>query len=278
MPDTCFSLQASTSALFLPPQTTPLQHLRQLVLELHSTNMPDNESLHLVSSATKVEGERVFDFFGLPAEVRNEIYSMLTEDIIIEDGYLDIKSVPGAHITIRQKGLLRPLLLNRRFKEEYQEEVDRHQTLVFQDNGDQWPTFNPCSIMSKVSRVTLRLLIECSGFEFTGDICDCFREVGDHMLWIQRALGTAKSPKHLKIELWPYLVDTRVDTQHDKSWLENGTEAIARIRQMSVSSEDFQIEVYSAVKRESNRLAHTVYDDERPPIGKWSRASGWQGA
>jgi hypothetical protein len=241
--------------------------------------MGDNEALQPNAHANEINHEQGFDFFGLPAELRNEIYSMLTEDTTIKNGYFDDgedEPPPDTHITILQKKLLNPLLLNRQLKEEYEQEVNQHQTLVIQDNGQQWPSFEPGGIMSSVTKVNLRLVVECSYFESTGRNCDCVEDVGTHMSWIQPSFGMINPPKqlsHLVIEVRPY----NTDTQRDTSWLIHGNKAIEKLQGMPVASEDYRIEVYPAVQLE-NRLIHTIYDDKRPPIGRWSRANGWQDA
>jgi hypothetical protein len=43
----------------------------------------DNLQLGVVAVADDLANGKIFEFFGLPRELRNEIYAMLTEDVEI---------------------------------------------------------------------------------------------------------------------------------------------------------------------------------------------------
>jgi hypothetical protein len=121
--------------------------------------MAESDDLRLRPTDATVE-ERIFDFFGLARELRNEIYPMLTEDVEVQNGCRDSDGDGDRfHVTVRNKLLLTPLLLNHQFKEEYEQETKHHEALVFEDTGCVLEDIKPWRYAPGPTRVRARLLL-----------------------------------------------------------------------------------------------------------------------
>ena len=93
------------------------------------------QQLNLSNNTSDATARQIFDFFGLPAELRNEIYSHLTEDVKLDSGE-DRKGVAvRSDVVVKDTVIINCLLLNRQFKEEYEHEIASRQTLVFTDTN-----------------------------------------------------------------------------------------------------------------------------------------------
>lgn len=147
--------------------------------------------------------EKFFDFFGLPPELRNAIYSKLVEDAELEP------RVTGLQVTLKSRIIPKCLRLNRRFKGEHDHEqrLARRESLDFTDFGyGVLETQISDHVRKTITRATLRLVIVCSSSRF-GDVIS---PVGDdarlHATEFEGALGRLASLQNLGIEIYPRCV------------------------------------------------------------------------
>jgi hypothetical protein len=118
-----------------------------------------SQQLALSDNASDATRERVFDFFGLPGELRNAIYSLLTKDVAIETRYQYNTEQSDMDAVVKDKMLVNCLLLNRQFKEEYEQLIGSRQTLIFTDINYNLARVELQGVIKKTSNVKLRLLL-----------------------------------------------------------------------------------------------------------------------
>ena len=98
-------------------------------------NMAGGQDLQTINCADAATKNR-FDFFGLPRELRNEVYSLLAQDLCLCSDVDDNEDYPTA-IEIRVVAAPLPKLftLCRRFKTENEERFKCGLTAIFKDLG-----------------------------------------------------------------------------------------------------------------------------------------------
>ena len=233
--------------------------------------MAEGEKLKSHPPVTGDDEERIFDFFGLPRELRNEIYSMLTEDVEVQNGYDDDGDVPfGLQITVQSKMLLTPRLLNQQFKNEYEQETKGHQVLVLKDIGGPFDKMNTARVTTGVRSAIIRLLVTCRPYTSSNYPCNCVGNFEEHVKWINGQFKLLRSLQDVKLEIHPCS-----PYKGDIEWNDHGREAIENFKNVLEFSGDFQIKVFPLFRDKRGNLVK-AYEDEAAPVSKWTRTGGWQ--
>lgn len=225
----------------------------------------NQESAILEKHAGSSAHNEIFDFFGLPPELRNMVYSYLTEEVTFD---ADAFGEPdGIQVTLQQKILSKPLLLSRQFKDEYETEMRARQVLVFKDVGNTPEYERLPALFNRTTTSKIQLGVVCPG---QGARCSCNEDIETSVGWIQRQLAEIKCLKAVKIELHPCLAQD-ITTE----WAEHAPGATAAFEDVVQAPVNLGIELYphKAFKPENLIMA---YDDRRPPLMKWTRSEGWK--
>ena len=236
----------------------------------------ENAKSHPTVTGDDPTEERIFDFFGLPRELRNEIYSMLTEDVGLQKGYDDddddddeYDEHAGLRITVQSKMLLTPRLLNHQLKNEYEQEMKDHETLVIKDIGGPWlQKMQTVRVMAGVRSAIIYLLILCSPKTSSNPPCNCMDDLEEQVAWINGQSKLLRSLQPLKVEIHPC-------SQRETEWNDHGRGAIEDFESMLEFVGDLQIEVFPLSRHMSGYLGRAP-EDEAAPVSKWTRAGGWQ--
>lgn len=142
------------------------------------------------SEGTEYLGKDVFDFFGLPRELRNEIYSLLTE---IKHLSLDPEE-EDMHPTkayITAVPLAQLFTLCHQFKTEYEEMFKHGLQVTFQDMGGriQAPILNEG--LDKITRAEFLSLAFCDDDSCNLSYCGAHDDTAMHI----EAIQTYTNPK-----------------------------------------------------------------------------------
>jgi hypothetical protein len=78
---------------------------------------------------------QIFDFFGLPRELRDEIYSILGKEVEIVKAFDDTGRARELQVTVADVMLPEVQTLSRQFKTEYDENHKRGTKIIFEDFG-----------------------------------------------------------------------------------------------------------------------------------------------
>lgn len=105
-------------------------------------------------------GKDVFDFFGLPRELRNEIYSLLTEVKYLSTDRGENDEHP-TKVSIAAAPLNHPLTLCRQFKTEYEETFKHGLKITFQDMGGQIRAPQITGDLDKITRAEIIVIAFC---------------------------------------------------------------------------------------------------------------------
>lgn len=220
---------------------------------------------------------RFFDFFGLPRELRDEIYCQLGQQVDLASDDTEEPTVIQA--TIRNVPIPKLLCLCTQFKEEYEKNLSGAQTLVLQDNGANTDLWVNDSLPS-FSKVEMQIMVVCENDCPNTGRCTAADDLGDHREWIQGFLDTSDSLTSLKVEIhvqacnritrtWPKL-GHGVDFSKALTFLTNSS----RLQQVTVTLFESTLEAV----REDNVKGLEIYRETRDHVATWSREAGWREA
>lgn len=211
--------------------------------------------------------EKVFDFFGLPAELRDMIYAMLTE--IARINTVQTLEEDAAEDIVIMENLMLPqcLLLNKQFKDEYEGQVQPYQHLIFQDLSYEVACFDLHGVAKAASRFTLHLLFECSkGSNYSGR-CSCLDDLRYHTAWIQKTFDQLSNIGDIKFKIY-FDPGSTVGYKHENNVAE-------QLRRAVGTGVNVQMEMYR-FKEDDDFEVPVSYEENRPIVARWHRKEGWQ--
>lgn len=230
--------------------------------------MADSEnqaSANLKNHAGSSAHKDIFDFFGLPPELRNIIYSYLTEDVTTK--CKDDSLSDETRITVEGKALVTALLLSRRFRHEYEAEIRGRQTVVLTDLGASQQYKKLSALSKRSSKAKIQLLVVCSG---ASERCGCNKDIEASLEWIEGQLEELRFLTAVKIETRPCMGQS-ISTE----WMEHIPGATTPFESIVKAPTGLDIEIYPFCVLDLDDL-HKAYEDRRPPLRKGSRSEGWQ--
>ena len=156
--------------------------------------------------ASATDGESVFNFFGLPQELRNEIYKCATVDEV--DIKKKVAKMPtSVRLLMNDAALAKLLTLNRQFKSKYEQSVNDVRTLVIKDPGS---GFRPLYLRNKTFPVFQRLEVH---FQITVRRCSSRKtcrqalDVGEARRVTRSLLAQLERVQELSVKLLVVLND-----------------------------------------------------------------------
>ncbi|KAK3720890.1 hypothetical protein LTR37_003553 [Vermiconidia calcicola] len=160
------------------------------------------------SAATDTrEEERVFGFFWLPRELRNEIYKNLTTEREICSGLAEDEGLGIAgnhHVVIHNAPIEGLSQLSRQFGAEYRDQLKRCQTVHIKDVG---ASFESVILTRDLCGVTTAKITIWASLTYV-DICEdlnwrrALSDVSSHATQIQEALMLMSDLESMVIELY----------------------------------------------------------------------------
>jgi hypothetical protein len=156
------------------------------------------ESNHLEHNMAQ-SSRGIFDFFGLPRELRNEIYSMLTHVKTLCRGRNAEGVATQFEASIKSAPIPKAFSLCRQFKTEYEEAFEDGMTLVIRDLWSGMKTPSTAGWLDNITRAQILLLLGCKhGCNYDG-VCRIYADLKDHLEWIKDILPQLKELKALEV-------------------------------------------------------------------------------
>lgn len=217
--------------------------------------------------------DQIFDFFGLPRGLRNNIYGLLTRDVVIAQGS-DAQGYPNTVRIQVQDGPFQQLLhLNHQFKAEYEQEIKRFQTILFRDLGSaalERPSLPPALYVEKAEFTIISLCLSVGACR-DGDHWD----MSCHLDWITSSVTSLSNLKALKIKAYPQWISAQYLQPHDS----HDTAMLGRLDRLTKMAKVTRIEVYplrakiEALDLEKRTEAYEKHEGLKLV---WTKQSGWQ--
>ena len=227
---------------------------------------------------TTLANERIFDFFGLPRELRNEIYSNLTSDITLASG-LPSNSDDETYLEVVMKDGPRSelLLLSRQLKTEYEEHINRTKAVVIKDTGGSLDE-PELGVDLKFSKVTIHIF----GAEKHVDSCEelwqnAVQDIPHHRVWVDNFLGNHGQLGEITISL--YLQST---CEGRLQWAQHSEAAkiAVELEKLTSISKLKTLKVYTFSWPQSvakkDRDWKEIYKCYRGPVTEWTASDGWK--
>lgn len=132
----------------------------------------------------------MFDFFGLPRELRDEIYKHALESKV------HIKSPSSVRISVANGPSTSLQLTSRQFRSEYLDAARTDGLLILQDVCTRLPTIALSEPLRSLPRVEFRLWLVCGRkHEDARYGCRALEELDLHARWVRTALSQMRTPE-----------------------------------------------------------------------------------
>lgn len=218
------------------------------------------------------------DFFKLPREMRDEIYSNLTKDVVIVEGVAK-REQGKLKVTVKKAPMPNLARVSKQFKEEYERQNRPRRILSFKDLG------GPLSDRKGVPDLTLYgtfraissdLLAICSNDGCTASDCLATLDVSEHAAWLQEIQDTLSSPAELTVRL---CVQWRPGAQ--LSWVDvgHGSDFSAKLNSFVEIVGLSRLEVYPFYWQDKyNRpgMCAQIFEDHENMVALWTKEEGWK--
>lgn len=159
------------------------------------------------ATTTQYGQEGIFDFFGLPKELRNQIYSLLTESRVVVKPHDEHGQLENLQACIPAMPIPMMFTLCCLFKTEYEETFKRGLAITFKDLG---AVIEPPAITQQFNRfikAAVFILAFCNRQHCNGDSCHAVGDLGDHLDWIKTTALQLKNLKELEVKIYQGLCD-----------------------------------------------------------------------
>ena len=238
--------------------------------------MAESISSQNFMSAAAADEERWFDFFGLSRELRNEIYSMLTQTRVVDSGVDEANTPRGLEVTVKDEPLPKLFGLSHQFKTEYEEAMKYGSTMCFKDLGEDIGTPIIGDKLDRITKAEMTLLAVCDRSYCDGNDCSARPDFGNHVSWIPKIVSKLDKLKQIDIRI--YKVQLRLSKEtishdvvlHDLLATLTALTATARIEIHPfyvIPDEDSCLGAVEGVK---------AYKAKLTPCAVWTRKDGWQ--
>lgn len=220
---------------------------------------------------------KVFDFYGLPGELRNEIYALLTQQKTLDSGY-DHGDDDARRIAARLDNIPLPkaFTLCRQLKSEYEDIFKHNFTIVCKDLGPIDGPYWLANIPRGIAAAEFLLLAICGNDRCSNDWCDGCEDLETHVSWIMEFVHEFEGLKDLTFRVYKCQIvegNEANGTQHlaliDKS--------LSQLTEMPLAT---CVEVYPVFMiKDGDRNpwdAVEAYDAKSEPESVWTRKDGWK--
>ena len=229
------------------------------------------------TSGDVADTERVFDFFGLPRELRNEIYSLLTKEEVLNSGITTDGYAESIRVTVKNAMLPKLFVLNRQFQAEYEEQFERGQTIVFKDVGSttlRRPDFG--DKYSNAPNAEVLCMAVCVARGCDGDRCAVTDSFKSHAAWIKSSVQQLKKLEQLLIKIYFCQLTFTPDTLVSEHACPTET-----LEPFIVLPATTRIEIFPVVGVPENNgrdfaQCAVAYQTQNMSNAVWTRKDGWQ--
>jgi hypothetical protein len=223
----------------------------------------------------------IFDFFGLPRELRNQVYSLLAQDLCLcSDADDDEDYSTAIEVRVAAAPLPKLFTLCRQFKTEYEELFKRGLTATFKDLGrDIWTTdilASAKSITPRLDRVTkaeIHLLTICQSNDCKNNQCGTCFDLSSHIDWIRAVVPEVPKLKEIEVKIYKCQLGHPADASSHSPRLE---ETLDKVTAFPLTC---RIEVFPFyVSPEDSGAVHGVkaYEEQQAPEMVWTKDLGWR--
>ncbi|KAK5134386.1 hypothetical protein LTR08_006566 [Meristemomyces frigidus] len=172
-------------------------------IERTRTGMKTTSDARVTSSSTMAQSDDepgVFDFFGLPRELRDHIY----DDFLTGEPDIKLKTDRyRPHTTIQYAMTARLARVCCQFTAECRDRVPHNTWLLLNDNEFGIRKVSPPSATTNISKLGLGLVVVGRvDHQGSGDLCFCHDELDQHRQWITELVGKQQCVRSLIIELY----------------------------------------------------------------------------
>lgn len=219
--------------------------------------------------------ERIFDFFGLPRELREGIYGYLTIETQVKNAMSNGKA-RETWISLQNSPISKLLLICRQFKLEYEQYVKPTTRLLLMDTGraENDTTLNAC--LNWISKVDIRLMAyPVFGFHNRHWREHITSDLAGHHEWISLILNSLTALKETRIQV--YINWYRVGRP---DWSQQGEDRhIFKSLELLTGLDTLrQLDVYLfswTTDDDYDWRRLNAYDNERRNIATWTKTDGW---
>ena len=232
----------------------------------------------LRSEPNMANDRAIFNFFGLPRELRNEIYSYLTRDFTLDSGLDENNQQRKCRIIVKGAPIISLPLISRQFRSEYEGEVDSLPTVVVQDVGSILVGTKVKKSTDHFSKVHFYLLASRAK-EITCDtsVEAAIRDVPLHCQWPVLTLASIPQLKEVNISVYvpSSFEDPAEWMKHAEiAKIRKALEALTKIPRLTTLSTF--IFVWPSGIPGSDQNWDNIYDCYRRPVAQWKVGEGWR--
>jgi hypothetical protein len=234
--------------------------------------MADGEYLQTSVEADAATKD-IFDFFGLPRELRNEVYSLLTANLCLCSGYDD--ELTAFEVRVAAAPLPELFTLCRQFRVEYEEQFTHGLTATFKDLGREIYTSENviCGRLDRITKAEILLLTICEGNACSDDSCGTYADLSDHIDWIEVVVPKFPNLKEVAVKIYNCQSAYHVDASNHNSIMDD---ILCRLKPLPLTT---RIEVYPFyVLQEYSGAVHGIKacEEKQAPEMVWTKDLGWQ--
>ena len=221
--------------------------------------------------------EKMFKFFDLSRELRNEVYTNLTKYLCVSSGYDEVHEEPIRAETYTADAPIPHLFrLCRQFKTEYEETFKQGFTIIFRDIGsmDYEPALE--GDLDRYTKAEVFVLAYCDDAGCPGHKCGAYYDLRDHVGWIEKMLPSLQNLRDLRVRVYQCQShDSSVECApvHPPMQLRDHLDRLVKLATLS------RLEVYPFVKVEGSGNAAdgvVAYESAQAPEKVWTKEDGWQ--
>lgn len=216
------------------------------------------------------------EFFNIPREMRDEIYSHLSKDILIPDAMA--VGTKRVQVLVKKGPIPKLARVNKQFKEEYEELNKSMQVLVFKDSG-QMLQVPPLPFTAKqicaFPLVEFELLCMCDPKDCTNASCMLSQDISGHLEWIADTRKDLPAGVEAVARLYVNWISERKPTWPDWGHRANMSEQMDRMIEMEGLT---RLEVYpwydlDGLGEMANR--RRIYEKHEDIVALWTKKRGW---
>lgn len=220
-----------------------------------------------------------FDFFALPRELRDEIYSLMTKSVKLESGmHANGEGPKGIAVSVANAPIQNLLLLNHQFKSEYKEQIDPLRTIQFRDTGGDLNKPTPKIDLSLFKKSEMDLLALCTaGHSCDSDWCDAAEDILTHAGWISGIIESLANLEDLKIRLF---IDWKTSGKPKWPAPSHGPDSniVQHVKDLTSSPKLSRLEIYPfrwSHKDDNANNRTRIYEEHEELVALWTKEKRW---
>ena len=220
--------------------------------------------------------KRVFDFFGLPRELRNEVYAHLNKDLCVNSGYDQTGELIKPQTYATAVPIPHVLRICRQLKTEYEEAFKGGFTITFKDLGA--PDYEPAleGDLDKFTKAEALILAHCDLLDCPA-ACGAYRDLESHVQWMQTILPRLNNLRDLRVRVYQCQLH---DAETSSGQIHPPNQPISKQLDKLVKRANLsRLEVYPFMKVEGSGEATDgvkAYESAQATEKVWTKETGWQ--